>query len=207
MFQNHFDKVWVINLEKSEDRLAEFKKQAEFIGLEFDVFPAYDGYGNNIRFKENNKEYGWNQGAAGLVKTTIDIINDAKANGYKTVMIFEDDSQFNDTTLNSLNQVMSKVPSNWELIHFCTKHNRPPEWIGKNTARIKSAWMCQAYAISETVYDELLEHFNKMDRPIDAVTAHTIHPKGNSYCSITKAVTHPINFSTIRLKVVDYRFE
>jgi len=206
MFQEYFDKVWVINLAKSKDRLEEFSKQAESIGLEYERFPAYDGHKNKLKIKSNNKYPGWNQGAAGLVRTTIKIIQDAKKNGYKNVMIFEDDAVFHGKTSETVSQLMSKVKE-WELIHFCTKHIRPPKWVGRNTARIKSAWRCQAYAINESIYDEMLRLLNKMDKPLDVITAYDIHPKGNSYCPIVNAVDHPMNYSTIRQKEVDYRFE
>jgi len=205
MFQDYFDKVWVINLAKSKGRLAAFEDEADKIGLKYERFPAYDGVKNKIKIGKETE--GWNQGAAGLVRTTIKIIRDAKNNGYKNVMIFEDDAVFNNRTKKTVSQVMNKVPEDWELIHFCTKHIRPAKWVGSNLSRIKSAWRCQAYAINENVYDELLRLLNKMDKPLDEITARDIHPKGNSYCPNINAVDHPLNYSTIRQKVIDYRFE
>lgn len=72
------DKIYVINLAKSKDRLEKFDKQAREYGFEYERYKA-------VKHKI---------GSYGCAVSHTNIIKDAKEKGYKRILIFEDDALF-----------------------------------------------------------------------------------------------------------------
>ena len=73
-----FDRIVVINLEECKDRLERFRKMAQEYGFDFEVFPAV---------KDEIGSYGCS-------RSHFEIIKQAKKDGLKHVLVFEDDCVF-----------------------------------------------------------------------------------------------------------------
>lgn len=73
-----FDKIVVINLKQHHKRLEQFKKQAEEYGIDFEIFPA-------IKHEV---------GSWGCSLSHLEIIKQAKKDGFKNILVFEDDAFF-----------------------------------------------------------------------------------------------------------------
>jgi len=208
MFHKLVDKVYAVGLKSSEDRRANILNQCHKIGTHFEMVDAIDGRKENVEWvlnEWNTKYDGWTQGAAGLVHTTINIIKDAKKNGYKSIMIMEDDIVFVPDAYRHAKALFDCLPDDWEMFHLASQNygNKPPRRLG-NLHRLSSAWSCQIYMINENVYDEYLEWLELVDRPIDSITSQVFHPKGNSYAPISDLINTIPNFSTIRDKEMNY---
>jgi GR25 family glycosyltransferase involved in LPS biosynthesis len=79
---------FLVNLERRPDRLAEVKKELEYIGWEYEIFKAID---------TGNHE--------GITRSTLEIIKIAKEKGYPRVMIIEDDIRFMPYAKDFLNKI------------------------------------------------------------------------------------------------------
>ena len=206
MFQKLVDKVYAINVESSKDRRENIIAQCHSIGTHFEIVKAIDGRKEDVEWVRNeyNSKYdGWTQGAAGLVYTTMNIIKEAKAKGYKSIMILEDDIVFERNAYSEAKVLFQTLPLDWELFHLAAQSFVPGRRMGK-LVQLKAAWSCQAYIISERVYDEYLEWLELVDRPIDSITSGIIHPKGKSYAPLRSLIRTIPNWSDIRQMNMNY---
>lgn len=210
MIHTYFDHTYVINIPLIyQDRLNLITHQCAQIGLEFEVFPGVDGYRTDFTWDETNTATmpGWTKGAAGLVYTTINIINDAKAKGYKNILILEDDLIFKPNTNKKVEEAMASLPSDWELFHFAATHHIQPDWSGNRLIRLNGSWSCQMYAINSSIYDLYLEELQKVDKPIDVITSEIFHPRSKSYAINPSIIETVPNFSTIRNRFINHSAE
>jgi len=200
-----FDKIYVINLKESEDRLEGFKKEAARVGITFKRVEAIHGSNSSVQFNGIESE-GWNRNAAALALTTLNIIRDAKVNGYKKIMIFEDDSFMIPQNFNSIfRRAVKRLPSEWDFFHLNTFDEIPSKWIGPCLVKLGGAWCCQAYGINEQVYDEYIAKLEKFDRPIDKMTLELHKDREMSYATKPSIVSHRIGrYSTLRENIVQY---
>ena len=108
---DYFDKIYCINLDKRTDRWKEstdeFKKW-DISGVT--RYSAVDGSLLNINTNLLT-------GEIGILKTHIDILNEAIDNEYGSILLIEDDIMFTDEIL-SLDKHMSLLPSKWDMIYF-----------------------------------------------------------------------------------------
>jgi GR25 family glycosyltransferase involved in LPS biosynthesis len=201
MFHKLVDKVYVINLEKSKDRREGIAAELHRLGCKFEFFKTIDGRKENVKFHKNEimaHEEGWNQGSAGLVYTTINIIKEAKEKGYKSILIMEDDLVFYPNAYVNVVEALKRLPASWKLFHFAIQNIKSPTPYGLKAIRINAGWSCQAYIIKEELYDEYLEYLELVDRPIDSVTSDFLHPQGFAYAPTSKIIKTVPNVSTIR---------
>lgn len=208
MLHKLVDKVYVINLKSSQQRLGNISNECHKIGTHFKLVEAIDGREENVNWVRNdwNSKYdGWTQGAAGLVHTTISIIKEAKAKKYKSVMIMEDDIIFKQNIYKEAKKLFNLLPKNWELFHLAHQ-NYSKSLLGRSgdLLTLKSSWSCQIYAINESIYDEYLEWLELVDRPIDSITSKVFHPRGKSYGTIIDLIKTVPNYSTIRGMHINY---
>ena len=210
-------KSWLINLASRKDRLDESRLACSAIGLEFERFPAIDGYKEDVYMKEYPNSIsklladvaGWTKGAAALIHTTISILEDAKEKGYPAVLIMEDDIEFNHKVImkRSLEMSFSYLPEDWESINFGCIQNKPhKECLGGCLHLITRAEFCHCYVLRDTVYDFMLEHLRKVDRPLDHITAWDLHSRGKSYAIHPNVAFQRVGYSNIRNKEMDYTY-
>lgn len=208
MFNNYFDNVYLINLDRSVERLVKSTKELHNLGVDFERWSAVDG--DNTDFKWDSEALpdmpGWNKRSAGLVHTTIQIIENAKLNDYSSVLIFEDDIEFHPQISEVVPSAMNILPKYWDLMFFAITNEHQKEWVGKHLKQVQSGWCCQAYAVHCSTYDWYLEELRKVNRPIDAITVE-IQANGKSYATQTNMVLHPPNDSTIRGRFFDHSKE
>jgi GR25 family glycosyltransferase involved in LPS biosynthesis len=205
MLDKYFDKCYIINLPKRIDRLERAKKNCNSIGLvDFKVFPAIDG-NNSKNIPENinyDTDIGWLPGAVGLVLTTLKILKEAKKNKYDSILIMEDDVQFYGNFQTIFPLFMREIPQDWELIQVGASHLKLPQRIGKYSAKILDANCLHCYAIRDTVYDILIEECEKLEKPIDWITNHTIVTREKSYSPTPNLAIQYADYSNIGLNNV-----
>lgn len=120
-----FDKVYVINLEKDEDRMKAFSDEAANIGLDFQRFNAVDR--NQVVNEGLHEAYsqGMDYSSAEFQALAARIacrmshyraVGDAIKCGAESVFIFEDDVRFSKDFVNKFNEQLKMLPSDWSLL-------------------------------------------------------------------------------------------
>jgi len=195
--QDYFDKIICINLGKRPDRWEEMKKELSRVGLHsVDRYLAIDGNPMNWRYvpKEEGdinriKPESW-IGAAGCMASHINIWKMAKNEGWKNVLVIEDDCDFVSSLQLLFNERIKNVPDDWDILYFGGVHETRgglfvPEEVSPNVLRCKRLITTTCYAIKNTCYDlainTLTENEPEFYTAVDAYLASRIQPITNSY--------------------------
>jgi GR25 family glycosyltransferase involved in LPS biosynthesis len=202
------DKIYIINTAKATDRMNKVSSEMSRHNIIFERIESVPI--DKVTKNTIGETDSWNNRSASLLETTISIIENAKQNNYKKILIFEDDTfirdNFYDSSISNLKSLLDSGDE-WHFIHLnysnlakttFTKHT--------NILRLLSGCLCcQAYLINETVYDIYLKYLNEIDLPIDHITRgiHRMYKK--SFIITTPTVYHKTGeYSTIRERDVDY---
>lgn len=204
---DYFDKVYIINLERRNDRkdgyylqndngdfildhfgdkiwVKGFIEELETLCPKYEIFKAIDGNTLDIEIeKKDNLRF--NKGAYALVLTTIKILEDALEKGYENILIFEDDIVVNPLFEVNVFEYMERQPKNWDLLFLGYTETGPIYNYNGKWLFLSSAMSCHAYAINKHMlkfYKNLLEKLNK---PIDYYTNLIMMSKNNSYGATT----------------------
>ena len=104
---DYFDYVYCLNLDRKLQNFLNIKEKCDLIGLKINRFSAVDG--NNIHESILKQYNGINKYAVGCLLSHYNIIKDAKKNGYKKVLILEDDILFCNNFHEKFNDFLSKA--------------------------------------------------------------------------------------------------
>ena len=184
MLYNYFDAAYCINLESRPDRLFNFMERARSVGLEVIRFPAImpsleecmGPWFYDIDVHRNKK--------LGNTLSHQAVIRDAKAKGYKRVLVFEDDAFF----LSEFNQFQDYVEElrmvpYWDIFYlggspdngFHSRKFIPCEQVTNTHLlyHVDVVWGTHAYAIQESFYDTVLNINPMALYPMDISLIHT----------------------------------
>jgi cytochrome b involved in lipid metabolism len=202
-FFDKFDKVYCVNLKHREDRKNNILNECVKYDLgEIDFFEAFNG--NNI-----SHNYKISNGNVGLIMSNIEIIKEAKNNGYKNILVIEDDCYFTDEIKN-IDSYIDLLPEDWDMFYLGGNHNgvvgsNPPIKINEKIVKLHHTFTTHFVAINNTVYDVLLERLSTFVDPIDVIYT-TIQKTHNVYCT-SETIAKQINgYSDIENRVVDYHW-
>lgn len=121
-----FDKAYLINLKRRRDRLVRFHRRWEEIGgwpfCELQVIEAVDG-----TCVPTPHGYKSGQGAFGCRQSHIQVHQHALANGYKSVLILEDDAEFRDDFIDEVEDFLRNVPDDWEGLMLGGQNMKSPK--------------------------------------------------------------------------------
>jgi hypothetical protein len=153
-----------------------------------------------------NKNIKINKGSYCLGLTIEKILLKAKERGYEEVLIFEDDVEFVENfeklSENYLKDIY-KYCSEWDMIYFGVNNIKTPMKINKNINKIKKGYTSHCMIIRDTVYDMILEKFNKYKyiKEIDVIYSE-MHEYINAYTPSKALCVQREDFSDIEEKVV-----
>jgi GR25 family glycosyltransferase involved in LPS biosynthesis len=179
----YFDRTYLINLDSRTDRLAQSTAECGKYDILFERFQACDGSAeiDNIRPSATSEnQTSWNKGSAGLCVSTIKILEQCQKDNLDSVLIMEDDVEFNPQINNILDQTMSQIPDHWESIFFGLSFAQTVQ-ITENIGMIKSGWSAHCFAINRTVFQYIIELLSSMDDPADIKYSRYLFPRGKSY--------------------------
>lgn len=204
------DKVYVINLDERTDRLSEVTSELGKLKIDFERFSAVNG--KNLtdpkpgHEKSHTNSKSWNKNSLALVRTTINIIEDAKSKGYESILILEDDVEFRDTVQSLFNRAKSQLPNDWEMFFFGIFNKVKPRRYSSLLAKVNGGVCCHAYMIHSRVYDVYLDALKKEDKPIDVVTMEDIHPRGKTFSFLSNFAFQRESFSNISNEIAQHAY-
>lgn len=208
MINRYFDKTFLVNLDKRPDRLEKAKKECEKYNIQFERWPAVDGYKEDIQIKpvKGLSPQHWNKGAAGMVKTIYNIISYAKENNLNSVLIMEDDIEFHPQINEFTSRFIYDLPSDWETFYFGANHNQGVTKVTNNLVKMKGSFALHCHVVRHTIYDEILRLFSDYRMPADVLYSDFIHSRGKSYCFHPNMAYQKADYSDIMSQKVDYQF-
>ena len=179
----NIDKHYCISLESRPER----KKYAEetFIklGIDVEIFPAVNG--NLIDYKSISNRH--TPGMVGCFLSHRAIWIDAIGNGYKRIMVWEDDAMPVPHFNTLMKRALPALPNNWEFIYLGFTHYQGfygyREKINDYWVKPGHGWGTQCYAVNgPDVMLKLVDGAAKMHMQIDEQLIQQILP--------TKAIKH-----------------
>jgi GR25 family glycosyltransferase involved in LPS biosynthesis len=191
LVNNVFDNIYCLNLEERKDRWNRVLNQFLELNINVQRWNAISGnqisddllqdYNPNGINGEEASEIGVveNKNAIGCLLSHIEIIKDAKLKGYKKILIFEDDVII-DKSINL--KIKESLKINWKLLYLGASQF---DWKGIETIngfyKSHKTLGTFAYAVDETIYDEIIETFENNKKSIDNLLT-LIQEKYNKEC-------------------------
>lgn len=162
-----FDRVYLINLKRRQDRLVTFENLRMQKGWELPepiVFEAIDG--NKVGVPDYYVSGG---GAWGCCRSHVRILEMAIMDGISSVLVLEDDLTWTSDTWQRLKEFLSIVPSDWDQLMLGGQHLRDPERISPGVVQCKNTQRTHAYAIRGRAMKDLLRQWYRCNTHIDHV--------------------------------------
>ena len=174
-----FDKIYLINLKRRPDRLIESTKELVNNGIEFEVFEAIDG---NPGIKNISKSLESRPGHVGCILSHVAIIKKAKELNLKSILILEDDIEFYNNFKQKFNTAIENLPEDWDMFYLSGNTSSDKlKNINDVIFRCFGTLTTHAYAIKNTLFNEIIEGQSKLNHPVDVYYNNVIHPNRNCY--------------------------
>ncbi len=201
--KKYFDKIYCINLDRRTDRWNETQTELKKWGLE-DGVVRYSGVdGNSLKNETQIKD-----GELGILNTHLKIINESKEKNYENILILEDDIEFTEK-IKLLDEYMSIVPNDWDMIYFGGNHNKHMgkkiNYLNYKIIKLEETYGIHCVAINNSIYDLILNVIDKRKKPIDVYYAD-IQKNYNCYGFNPSIALQRVSYSDIQNKVTDYKW-
>ncbi len=184
---NYFDRIFVLNLDKRQDRRKAMEKKLFQAGITNYTFfkaidgtqePAYSHYLNKIKI--NN--FFESPGAFGILCSIINLLCFAKNKGYKKILILEDDAIFHQNFYKLFSERIKNINNNWKLLYLGTMMERiilEQSCIYNNGFLETSRSIAGAFAvgINLSIFDELIYLIKTTNKPWDIGPLSDINKK------------------------------
>jgi glycosyltransferase involved in cell wall biosynthesis len=169
IINTYFDKVFLVNLDRREDRLTKIKNDLDLLGIKYERFSAIDGQTLDQKIVDN---YKLPLGAIGCLLSHYEIIKISKDRGYKRILILEDDVLFSDSFYSQFIERFSELPSDWKMVYLgASQYKKNLEFFNENLYYSKDSLGTFAYAVDCSIFDDILST-NYIDSvPIDNILA------------------------------------
>lgn len=177
---DYFDHIYCLNLDRRIDKWEIIKNKFEILNINAHRFSAVDG--NQLPLDVLSKQPKLNKHEIGCKLSHYNIIKDAKKNNYKRILIFEDDVIFTLNFNELLNEYINKI-ENWKLFYlgYSQHYWSEVEYLTNDILKSNKIDGTFAYAIDNSIFDDILNTQNILDKPIDN-TLFEIQKKYNNRC-------------------------
>lgn len=165
----YFDKIFVLNLDRRPDRWKKISEKLDQFKIKYERFSAIDG--EKIDFNNSNFKQGMglleNKYANACLLSHLEIIKLAKEKCYKRILIFEDDVLLSKEFEVRLQYI--RYIKNWKLLYLgCSQYDWNVEMtIGDKFYFSKKSLGTFAYAIDQTIYDDVINILSNEEKSVD----------------------------------------
>jgi len=172
-----FPHKFCINLDRRPERWEQMRSKFERCGVEgVQRFAAVDGLQAIVPANWPDSP-----GAYGCLRSHLEIIEEARRQGWPSVLIFEDDAALDPELSEKFSSYFQQVPADWEMLHFGANHMAAPAEVSSNVVRITSANSTFAYALNAAVFDSFIELNTRALTAVD-LNNRTLQTEHACYC-------------------------
>lgn len=182
MWVDFFDQIYVINLDKRLDRWVDVCGEMEKFNIPFKRKAAVE----------------CPNGAEGLMRTMIEIFNEAIDKQFDNILVFEDDAMWKDEDVNGvMENVVKQVPDDYLMVLLgCQPTNGFSGWYSHNLLPVVNAYSTHAVMYSRKAIQLILA--SSFDFPIDNFFCSQIQMKyGGTYAVHPFLCTQRFGYSDI----------
>jgi GR25 family glycosyltransferase involved in LPS biosynthesis len=184
-FNDLFKKPILINLDRRQDRLEEFDRQAKELGITYRRFEAIEATEPILGCKLSHIA------ALSMCKDQI-------------AFVFEDDSIFVEDFQNLFAQAMDTVPSDWDMLYFGA-HLIASEKVNDQWRRSLECSSTHAYAVKTEVIPKLIKAAMSHSGHVDVAYA-TLHKDIKAYAARPTLIYQGATYSDLQNCDVDYKY-
>lgn len=195
----YFDKIYCINLDSRQDRWENTQKELEKWGITgVERYKAINGNDLTIDLK------GLLPGEVGILMTHLELARKCKEDNLKNVLILEDDVYFSNEIL-KIDEYMSKVPENWDMIYFGGNHHygEQPEIINDKVLKLNYTVALHCIAIKDTMFEVIEAVLKRFKKQVDSHIGE-LQQNFNAYGFNPNIAFQSEGFSNIQNKIVNY---
>ena len=169
-----FDHIFCVNLDRRPDKWELCLKEFAKWDLNVERFSAIDG---TLHWKIEHKVP---PGSIGNCLSKIKIIELSKERKYKSVLILEDDVEFQDDFRHKFLKWSNEVPKDWDMLWIGGNHNwvRDIPLFAPHLIRITNTYATHAFALRDTIYDAVLNKLRYRSRVMPIASTLTLHIRG-----------------------------
>ena len=172
-----FDKVYVITCDSFFDRHVYIKDHFHKNNVKFQFYVSID---NTVLINSviSSTEMS-------LSLSHLHCVIDAKLNGYKSILICEDDIQFVSNVEEKFVQFIKGLPTNWNFLQIGNQF-WADKWlrrkhVSENLYKFEWGTGSHCIGINFDSYDILIDRFKKLDKPVDFMY-YDLFSTVNCYC-------------------------
>jgi glycosyl transferase family 25 len=195
--------IYVINLKERLDRKEHITTQLKKIDCEnYILFEGVNG-------KSIENPTRMPSGMFGLIKTYLKMYDDWKKNPQENILIIEDDCVFVDGFNKKLEEYISNVPNDWDMLYFGANHNyhmgEKTITINEKCIKLNNSYSAHCVLIKPHVFEELIFGIQTFTIENDVMMSN-LQKKYNAYSSSEALTTQLVSYSDIQNKVMDYNW-
>jgi GR25 family glycosyltransferase involved in LPS biosynthesis len=202
MFEK-FDKIYCINLDKRADRWEKVSKIFNEVGIT-NVIRYSAVNGDDLDLSKINYNPSLLKGELGILETHLNLLQEAKDEGLKEIVIMEDDVVFTDE-IYKFDEYLDNVPEDWDMIFVGGNHmyGETPHFINDKILKVNGTVAIHCIIIKESIMDVILEIAKNRKKQIDGYYAD-IQTGYNVYSFTPNMALQSEDFSDIQKRVVNY---
>ena len=160
-------------------------------------FPAVDG--NTLELPSTWKH---SPGAYGCLRSHLAVIEHARDHSKPSVLIFEDDAEFDPQLNTKFSAFAKQLPDDWDMVYFGGLHGKPPLEVSTNVVRVTYTLSTYTYALKHTIYDAFIDLNRRAETVLDENT-RSLQDQFNCYCFMPHLAWVEEDYSDVRDEKVD----
>lgn len=184
-------KSYVINLKRRVDRLQEIN-----LPFEYEIFEATDG---KVEFEDYPIKQ---QGFMGCWDSHRRLFTKVKEDGLDMVLVLEDDIEVCEDFNNKLNQTLSELPDDWDLLYLGGWNVGDIEKYSESLNFAKKVYTTHAFIVRKKFYDTILEGINSKKWKVDVLISDVL-PLGNCFICEPPLAWQREGFSDIENRITN----
>lgn len=203
MLNKYFDKIYLINLDRRNDRMKECANDIKNNNIVLERFPAVEGRNLNLAdYGITNPNH--NKSDLGCLLSHRNLMIEVKKTNYKTILVLEDDFELCENFAERFEECMSQLPDDWQWLYFGGSHFEEPIKVTDNIYRVNKTLTSHAYAFKIEIADEIQNVLeSNIENSVDTNMTF-IQKKLNTYVTIPHLIYQRDGYSDIQNKNVSY---